>query len=183
MIQDTGAWKGLAVKQHHFFDVSLADEIVKFIKPDNILDLGCGSGDYVKHFLGNGIYANGYDGNPDTPELSDYTCSVWDLTEPKKLKDEYDWVLSLEVGEHIPAKYESDYINNIDANNKKGVIISWAIPGQHGYGHVNCRDNKYIKDLFHKLGYMNNTEIETKFREVSRLPWFGNTIMVFERFV
>lgn len=182
MIQKTGAWKGVEVKKNHFFDIRLADEILKYIGSDSILDLGCGMGDYVKHFLGNGIYAEGFDGNPDTPELSDFVCSVMDLTIPKKINIDYDWVLSLEVGEHIPSEYEHSYIENLDINNKKGVILSWAIPNQLGYGHVNCKTNKYIKELFHDLGYLNNKEIEIRFREVSRLPWFKNTIMVFERF-
>tara|TARA_R110000751_G_scaffold65715_3_gene134383 strand:- start:72 stop:623 length:552 start_codon:yes stop_codon:yes gene_type:complete len=183
MIQETGAWKGLNVSDHHFFDIRVADEILRYIRSDSILDLGCGSGEYVKHFIGNNIYSDGYDGNPDTPKLSGYTCSVMDLSVIKKVTGNYDWVLSLEVGEHIPAKYESNYIENLDINNKKGIILSWAIPDQLGYGHVNCKDNEYIKSIFHELGYLNNLETEKKLREVSRLPWFKNTIMVFERFV
>ena len=59
------------------------------------------------------------------------------------------------MGEHIPKIYEKIFIDNLDNNNTKGIIISWAVKGQGGVGHVNEQNNEYIKNIFIKLGYKN----------------------------
>lgn len=38
--------------------------------------------------------------------------------------------MSLEVGEHIPSAFEHILFDNLHYNNKCGVILSWAVPGQ-----------------------------------------------------
>jgi hypothetical protein len=48
-----------------------------------------------------------------------------------------DWVMSLEVGEHIDAKYESTFVDNLHRANRKGIILSWGLVGQGGHSHVN----------------------------------------------
>ena len=58
----------------------------------------------------------------------------------------HDAVLSLEVGEHIPEDYEDIYLENLDRHADKIIILSWAVPEQGGFGHVNERDNGYIAD-------------------------------------
>ena len=62
--------------------------------------------------------------------------------------------MSLEVGEHIPKEYEDIFINNLHNNNNKGIILSWAILGQGGFGHVNEQNNDYIKSKMSNLGYI-----------------------------
>ena len=76
-----------------------------------------------------------------------------------------DWILSLEVGEHIPKEFESAFIQNLTRNAKKGIIISWAIKGQGGYGHFNEQNNKYIKNLLYKFGFINDLKTEKKLRK------------------
>lgn len=51
---------------------------------------------------------------------------------------------SFEVGEHILAEFENNFIKNIADNARKGIIMSWALVGQGGYKHVNERNNDYI---------------------------------------
>ena len=53
-----------------------------------------------------------------------------------------DWVLSLEMGEHVPNRFEAMVIRNIHAHNTRGVILSWARLGQPGNGHVNNHSRK-----------------------------------------
>ena len=110
-------------------------------------------GSYVKDFRKNNINAFGYDGNPYTPEMTDNLCEIFDLSIEKKFEKSFCWVLSLEVGEHLPKKFEDVFINNLHNNNKNGMVLSWAIKGQGGSGHVNEQDNDYIKSKICKLGY------------------------------
>ena len=52
---------------------------------------------------------------------------------------QYDWVICMEVAEHIPREFEHVFLLNLVASAQKGVLLSWGLPGQNGIGHVNLR--------------------------------------------
>jgi len=94
----------------------------------------------------------------------------------------FDVVLSLEVGEHIPAEFEQQFIDNICKHAKKHLAISWAIEGQGGSGHVNCKNNNYIISKVEDRGFKFNFNDSEKIRKAAtNASWFGYTIMVFDR--
>ena len=166
----------------HCFDHKLALELKDLFKTSNVLDLGCGPGHYTKYFLENNIKSEGYDGNPNTPIISKGLCKVADLTQ-LHVFEKKDWVLSLEVGEHIPKEYEHIFIQNLINHSNKGVVLSWAIPNQPGDGHVNCQDNQYVVDLMNKNGFKIDIQSSEKLRESADLWWFKNTLMVFKKII
>jgi hypothetical protein len=94
---------------------------------------------------------------------------------------QWDWVLSLEVGEHIPNEFEAIFLDNIARHAVEGVVLSWAVPGQEGHYHVNNHDNDYVIDRMAKLGFKYNDTLSNDFRATAVLPHFHNTIMVFMR--
>ncbi len=166
----------------HVTDWKLADAIVDFLKSEKaeaLVDFGCGDGDYVNHFIQKGIQAVGYDGNPVTEDASGGTCFILDLSNPVDLHQRYDWVMSLEVGEHLPKQYETIFIENLVRHVKDGLILSWAIKGQGGTGHFNEQNNDYIKKIFADMGWYNDLEAECHLRESAAVHWFKNTVMVF----
>ena len=180
-INTHGIWSGLITDQHSH-DPKLAQQLVTFFQSKNaasVLDLGAGLGLYTEALSKNGIFASCYDGNPDTQTLTKGKCAIADLTVDLNFS-KYDWVLCLEVGEHLPKEYEDTLFNNIIRNSKSGIVLSWAIPGQTGDGHINEQSNDYVKSKMASLGYANNLEAENILREASTLAWFKNTIMVFE---
>jgi cyclopropane fatty-acyl-phospholipid synthase-like methyltransferase len=182
-IHPNGYWEGSEASSQHVHDPHLAKCLVTFFKNEgaiSIVDFGCGMGKYVQAFRDKGLNATGFDGNPNTPELSHNTCSVLDLSVSTQL-EAFDWVMSLEVGEHLPQKFEDIFINNLHNNNKHGIVLSWAVKGQGGHGHFNEQNNAYIKSKICALGYVNDTESENSMRHMSSLSWFKNTIMVFKR--
>ena len=65
--------------------------------------------------------------------------------------------------------------------NRKGIILSWAVPGQTGHSHVNERNNEYILERFEKLGYTHDNLMAQRGRERAEYDWFKNTFMVFVR--
>jgi len=183
-VDERGYWIGEDASSHHLFDEALAHALADFFiyeKASSVVDLGCGMGDYTGVLLNYQIPCDGYDGNPDTPMLTNGLCSVLDLSTPADLGKRYDWVLSLEVGEHLPKKYEEAFVENLDRHNIKGIVLSWAVKGQGGFGHYNCQDNDYIKDLFASYGYVNDLVAENALREQSSFSWFKYTLMVFRR--
>lgn len=175
-INNTGFWIGDATIQHKH-DPQLADALAKLFRNSTVYDLGCGEGKYVKHFNDQGdIDALGFDGNPLTDK---YTfCMTFDITKSMNLPKN-NWVLSLEVGEHIPKELMSQYIDNLKNLSEDGIVLSWAVPGQGGDGHVNELPNEDVIALFPEYDY----DIETSLylRSKATLWWFKSTIMVFKK--
>ena len=183
-IHKNGYWESDDVSCEHYYDSRLANVLINFFKHENvksIVDFGCGMGDYVKIFKQHNINAIGFDGNPNTPKLTNNLCEVLDLSVPKQFDEPFDWVMSLEVGEHLPKEFEDIFIHNLHNNNKHGIILSWAVKGQGGKGHFNEQNNDYIKTKVCELGYINDIVNENKMRKSSTLSWFKNTIMVFRK--
>lgn len=183
-ITSTGVWTDIDVRANHFFDITLSQQLLAFLKKEaarRVVDLGCGMGEYVAMLNANGVSVDGFDGNPNTPALTNNICNVLDLSSPIVLPTQYDWVISLEVGEHLPNEFEDIFIQNLHVHNKNGIILSWAVKGQGGDGHYNEQNNDYIKAKVMALGYTNDIEAENSMRAAAELWWFRNTIMVFRK--
>ena len=122
----------------------MTDQFIKFYKAENaksVVDFGCGRCEYIGNIKKAGFDAQGYDGNPYTPQISNGVAGVLDLTEKHDLGRKYDWVQSLEVGEHIPPEKTATFVDNLARHAEKGIVISWAIIGQNGFYHVNNKAN------------------------------------------
>jgi len=169
----------------HVFDSDLCNALIEYLKSENIktlYDFGCGMGDYAKRINDSGINCRAYDGNPNTKKLTNGFAEVLDLSNPVELNDKTDCVLCLEVGEHIPKEFESILINNIVKHTTNKLILSWAIIGQGGDGHVNCRENEYIIKIIESNGFVYIKEDSDILRNsVVEADWFKNTIMVFNK--
>ena len=60
----------------------------------------------IKQLISEGFKCEAYDGNPNTPEMTGGIGKVLDLSERFDLGKKFDYVVSLEVAEHIPKEYE-----------------------------------------------------------------------------
>jgi SAM-dependent methyltransferase len=188
MISQTGFWnfEGQRFEEEHVYDPRLSDALVVYAKQTTstkTYDFGCGPGKYVQNFRQNGIETFGYDGNPVTSKIP--WCSVQDLTADFQL-DPVDFLLCLEVCEHVPKQYEDALLKTIDRHISPGgvLVLSWAVVGQGGLGHVNCQNNDYVISKFQSMGYTyNNGESQNLRNNVSGAYWFKNTILVFNKHV
>jgi hypothetical protein len=181
----TGIWEGNDVAVAHMFDLPMANALGDFFISENatsVVDLGCGLGNYTQVLREHGLYSEGYDGNPNTPELTNYTCGVQALHVPFYLGKEFSWVLSLEVGEHIPAEFETILIENLVKHAIDGIVLSWAVEGQGGWGHFNCRNNDYVRKRMESYGFVSDEEAEQRIRSTATsCGHFRTTLMVFRR--
>lgn len=183
IINKQGFWEN-PTKEGHAHDSRLAGAILKVLKArkcDTLVDFGCGTGEYARFFRRHGLVVEAYDGNPYTEQISGGIAQVKDLSQTFDLEKQFKCVMSLEVGEHIPAEFEQTFIDNVVRHSIEGgiIILSWAIPGQGGDGHVNCQTNDYIMQQMQARGYYLEDRLTNQLRKSSSLRWFKNTIMVF----
>jgi 2-polyprenyl-3-methyl-5-hydroxy-6-metoxy-1,4-benzoquinol methylase len=183
-INKKGFWE-TSDQTGHVHDRNLSiylSELMKKEEIESVVDFGCGMGDYIRHLINQGYYCEAYDGNPNTGILTNGLAKVLDLSNSFDLKRRFDCVISLEVGEHIPKEYEHIFIDNISTHSKNLLVLSWAIKGQGGDGHVNCQDNDYVITEMEKRKFKFDEKTSNYLREaVSNAAWFKNTIMVFRR--
>ena len=122
-----------------------------------------------------------YDGAPFAETTSEGRVKFLDLTLHQYGLPLYDWVISLEVAEHIPQQYEDTFIDNIVRHAREGVVLSWAVPGQGGYSHVNNRSFQYVKGLLEVLGFKHDPEESEKLKRMATLPWLKTNTNVYRR--
>jgi hypothetical protein len=193
MITETGYWTSDDINAKHVHDSKLSDWIVNYFiedKDKQLIDFGCGMGDYLKNLDKNGFTnLHGFEG--EVRQNSPDFIKSWDLTNPIESYENYDYLksnaynsISLEVGEHIPKQFESIFLNNITSLTTNKILLSWAIIGQGGDGHINCMNNDEVILKMNELGfkYLENDSIEARNSVSSNIaPWFLKTIMIFQR--
>ena len=121
-----------------------------------------------------------YNGAGNIEEFTGGFVRFFDLSLPLSLP-RADWVLSLEVGEHLPHALEPTFVRNLHAHACKGIIVSWADLGQVGTGHINNHNASYVSRLFTDLGYTRHEGLirmlRTSGRKVDeRLPLRKNVL-------
>lgn len=181
---DKGGWcKAATQNREGLTDQSLIQVLSKFLKDKTVGSFGDGPGLYKRDILKLGqvkLY-DAYDGAPYIEETSEGRVNFLDLTIPQYGIPLYDWVVSLEVAEHIPSQYEHIYLDNIFRHAKEGIILSWAVPGQGGVGHINNRPLNYVINVMGKNGFIRDERSSTFLQESATLPWIRTNIHVYRR--
>ena len=92
----------------------------------------------------------------------------------------YDWVVSLEVGEHIHKERMDIFMDNLRRHAKKGVIMSWGRPGQAGFGHINPLTRQTVARLMEARGLRLDKTRSAKLRHaITHLVWLKKNVQVF----
>lgn len=184
-IADTGFWIAEMAHIHHVYCPSLGKWIVDYLiedKDKQIYDFGCGLGNYLLDLQKAG-YSNliGFEGDPPTQKVFS-NIVLQDLTKPFSLPEKGNCIF-LEVAEHIPQEFESQLLNNVVSYCNGKLIMSWAIRGQEGFGHVNCRNNDEVINMITKMGfnYLEKDSMEARSIVDDTAPWFRNTLFVFDK--
>jgi hypothetical protein len=180
-ISNTGYWEEIC---SHHTDPGLQHALVDVLQDmQSIVDFGCGDASYIRYLNQRlNIETKAFDGNPNVKKITNGVGEQQDLAVPFELSRKFDVVMSLEVAEHIPKQFEHVYIDNLIRHTNKYVIISWAVPGQGGKGHVNEQPNQYVIDLFERLNFMYLQELSYTLRNcITDCNWFKNTLFIFEK--
>lgn len=121
----------------------------------SVIDLGCGSGNWLSVFKDNGCRVKGVDFGDISEDalMIDRNEYVRHDFSKKYMDDQkYSLSMSLECVEHVPGKGAEAMVDSLMSLSDV-VLFSGAIPHQRGRGHVNERWQSYWVDFFDKKGY------------------------------
>ena len=105
-----------------------------------------------------------------------------DLTLPQYWLPTYDWVIIIEVMEHIPAEYEDVALDNVVRAAGTGVVLSWGIPGQSGTHHVNLQSPEHVDQVMKRRGFTRDVAWSLKLQHSAFLSWLKKNLLVFRRY-
>jgi len=181
LISETGYWKS-DIYDVHISSLELAKWLSNFLPKYKLIhDFGCGNGDYLSHLEKCGFEKLiGYEGEiPKTRVFNN--IFLQDLT--NEFKVEKGNVICLEVGEHIPKKYQNIFLNNICNACDDKLIISWANRGQTGLYHVNCLNADEIVPLIQSNGFklLEQESLNARNSIGDICDWFKNTLYIFQK--
>ena len=161
-----------------------------------VLDLGAGIGQYGRFFQEHApsLRYVGLDGAENVEEATDGFVRFADLTDglPRAVRalPKVDWVMSLEVAEHVPRASEARYLHTLTSLPTSGVLMSWAVPGQGSGGagakHVNCQWASYVDCTMGLLGFEWDSELEARLgkhrpNSTYPCPWLRYNLLAFRR--
>ncbi|CAG5124211.1 unnamed protein product, partial [Candidula unifasciata] len=167
----------------HMWDKGFSTALSNFFKGKTVASFGDGPGQYKKHIdsLGQVSSYVAYDGAPFCETVTGGLVKFLDLTAPQYGLPAYDWVVSVEVGEHIPATFEDIYLDNLVRHAKEGIVLSWAVPGQGGLSHVNNKALEAVIAQMEKRGFIIDQKTGAQLRQASELPWLKSNVNVYRR--
>jgi SAM-dependent methyltransferase len=150
--------------------------------PSSILDVGCGTGVWLRAALELGISdIYGIDGVtiseqnlrfPSTYFRRQDLRSIWDLGR------RFEIVLCLEVAEHLLPEAAPCLIASL-VQHSELIIFSAAAPAQAGQHHVNCQWPSYWQKMFNSYGYSCDDAVRWRLWENQAVePWYRQNMFI-----
>lgn len=145
--------------------------------PTTVVDFGAGAGHYCRFLNQTGhISCLAFDGSSAAPEYTDGVVQTMLLDQPIDLGRSFDWVMCIEVAEHIPREYEATFLDNLRRHAREGLIISWS---EHGGGgvHPNARPWGEVLELLSAAHFRHDEAATADIR--TRISWLRGAVHVF----
>ncbi|MCX6890281.1 MAG: methyltransferase domain-containing protein [Verrucomicrobia bacterium] len=154
-------------------------------KPGSLLDVGCGTGTWLRAALRFGIEdVHRIDGIAIPGEellIPRRLFEVADLNKPRNLGRRFDCILCLEVAEHLEPEAGTRLVTWF-AEHADRVFFSAACPGQPGQHHVNCQWPAYWQARFNAAGFACDDWPRWRIWDESRVEvWYRQNIFLAQR--
>jgi len=166
-------------------DKGLLQGLIRHILPIDavVADFGAGSGHYSTWLNDTGLVtAYAFDGSPDIELVTKGTVLSADLGRPLALWRKFDWVLCVEVAEHIPPDLTGVFLRNLDAHTGEGLILTWARPGLQGLGSTNPQsETEVLRLVAQNTGLHLDRDLTAQLRAASQVAHLAESILVLVR--
>jgi SAM-dependent methyltransferase len=144
--------------------------------PASVVDVGCGRGIWAAEWLKRGCpRVRGVDGDyvtRSTLVFPEAQFHATDISKPFDLKERFDYLQCIEVGEHIPGGSADTLVDNLTRHSDL-ILFSAATPGQGGEFHVNEQPFDYWRAKFEARGYQTFDAIRPQVLEIEDIePWY-----------
>ncbi|CAE7350120.1 unnamed protein product [Symbiodinium natans] len=116
-----------------------------------------------------------FDGSPRAAYYTSGLVQTQRLDEPFDLGRRFDWLICLEVMEHIPASHEAVALANLRRHATKGLILSWSQEG--GANHVNARNWASSREVVEAAGFKLDADSTRTLR--TQVAWLHGSVNVF----
>ncbi len=161
----------------------LWDWACKALKVRSVMDVGCGEGHSAKYFQDLGCRVLAIDGSvqaqrdsviPDRHVRHDF------INGPYIPARTFDMVWCCEFVEHVEEKYSHHYLTTFSLA-RKYIFLTYAVPGQPGWHHVNCKPEGYWVSKLERLGFELDNDLTSQAREIAEPGHFKPRGLVFVR--
>ena len=183
---------------YHFLDGGVARFLLDTVGGASLLDVGAGSGQYGAWFdvqrhhpeRHNATAVPSWRGVDGATDIEAFTrahgppgslvrhanlCAAGLTLQPA------DWIMSLEVGEHLPGRCVPSFCELLSNTARVGIVLSWARPGQSGVCHVSTREPEWVRGAFMRLGWEVDEQLSAQGRSRAHLGWFKKNLWVLRR--
>lgn len=149
--------------------------LLDLVKPTSVLDVGCGTGTWLKVFEEAGIHDYiGIDADyldKKLLKIPDAKFKALDLSKSWTLHRKFDLVISLEVAEHLPEDSADLFVASL-ACHADTIVFSAAVPGQGGQNHINEQWPTYWQEKFLKHGFYFHDAIRPLIWNNEHVDWW-----------
>jgi SAM-dependent methyltransferase len=157
--------------------------ILEFIRPQSVIDVGCGTGAWLAVFREQGIEdVLGIDGDyvdRNSLLVPEALFQAHDLVRPLEIGRKFDLVVSLEVAEHLSSRHAKNFVKSLTSLSPV-VMFSAAIPYQGGKNHVNEQWQDYWRKLFSEKGFEAVDFVRKRVWDNPKVgPWFAQNIIMY----
>jgi SAM-dependent methyltransferase len=161
----------------------ILDIVMDYYRPASMLDVGCGTGTWLKVARSRGISdIRGIEGSwldKSKLQVEPGLVEVVDLEKGFELGRRFDLVISLEVAEHLSERAANHFIESLTAHAPL-VLFSAAIPYQGGDHHVNEQFLPYWAEQFSRFNFRPVDVIRGRiWNEQTILWWLRQNVVLF----
>lgn len=161
----------------------MVPRLVDLLTPDSVVDVGCGTGTWLKSFRDAGVIdIQGIEGGwigKSSVATSDIPIEIMDLNHPAAASRRFDLALSLEVAEHLKPDAAADFIDFLTSL-ADVIIFSAAVPLQGGFAHLNEQWPPYWSKYFDKKNYLCYDVIRPLFWSDDKIaPFYAQNMFIY----
>ena len=148
----------MALTEEHISSAKrILNILFQYYRPKNIIDVGCGSGSWLKAAGDMGVESlTGIDGTWLKREMllsDDIKLITHDLDKLIPQLGNFELAISLEVAEHLPENRAESFIEDL-CKLSNVILFSAAIPHQGGDHHINEQWQSYWYGMFRDNNYL-----------------------------